>query len=58
MQEPPGPAFKRYLAEVDRTHPPRPQYRPGPVRWWHWLPTLVMLGGALALAAWRLLPSV
>lgn len=23
MQEPPGPAFERYLAQVDRTHPER-----------------------------------
>lgn len=57
MQELPGPAFERYLAEVDRTHPPRPRFQPGPIRWWHWLPTLAMLGGAFALAAWRLFPS-
>ncbi len=54
MQEPPGRAFDRYLAEVDRTHPERPRYRSGPFRWWHPLPMVLMLGGACALAAWKL----
>ncbi len=54
MQEPPGDAFERYLAEIERTHPPRQRYQPGPVRWWHPLPAVLMLGGAVALAAWKL----
>ncbi|WP_156384015.1 hypothetical protein [Methylobacterium sp. Leaf456] len=53
MQEPPGPAFERYLSKVDRTHPERPRYRPGPFRWRHPVPVVLMLGGAVALAAWK-----
>ncbi|MFY9293386.1 MAG: hypothetical protein WAP03_22195 [Methylorubrum rhodinum] len=52
--EPPGPAFERYLAEVDRTHPERPRYRPGPFRWWYPLPVIVVLGGVLTLAVWKI----
>lgn len=48
--EPPGPAFDRYLAEVDRTYPERLRYRSGPARRWQRLPVVVTLGGAFALA--------
>lgn len=54
MQEPPGPAFERYLAQVDQDHPPYPRYQPGPARWWHPLPVVLTLGGLVGLAAWKI----
>ena len=48
--DPPGPAFKRFIASVGE----RPRYRPAPAHWRHWLPMVAVCGGILALGGWKL----
>ncbi|KAB7786022.1 hypothetical protein [Methylorubrum populi] len=43
----PAAQLDRYLETIE----PLPRYEPKPVRWWQWLPTAIIAGGVIAIAA-------
>lgn len=43
----PAAQLDRYLETIE----PLPRYEPKPVRWWQWLPTVIIAGGVIAIAA-------